>query len=126
MIPSSGFRDSTCIISDCMSGLIHPLFLTSEVRIYPICINNSMNLLEEENDCPVVAKTCVATHAVDKRKVTYMFLNEYHGLCLDRKDLVLAQLEACEKLLRYAKDPVDKEAVDREIKELKMALDLMT
>ena len=77
-----------------MSGLIITLFGIAEVRIYEICMNNRMNLLEEENDCPVVAKTCVSTQTTDKRKVTYMFLNEYHGLCLDRKDLVLAQIEA--------------------------------
>ena len=83
-----------------------------------------MNVLEEENECPVVAKTCVSPS--EKRKVAYMFLDEYHGLFLDRKDLVLAQIEACEKLLKYAKDPLDKDAVEKEIRELKMALDLMT
>ena len=98
--------------------------LTAEVRIYEIKLSYRMNLGEEENECPVIAKTCVS--GADSRKVTYMFLNEYHGLCVDRKDLVLAQLEACEKLLKYAEDPGDKEAVEKEIMELKMALDLMT
>jgi hypothetical protein len=83
-----------------------------------------MNLLEQENDCPVIAKTCAS--GADKRKVTYMFLSEYHGLCLDRKDLVLAQLDACEKLLKYAKDRLEKDAIEKEIRDLKMALDLMT
>jgi hypothetical protein len=55
-----------------------------------------------------------------------MFLSEYHGLCLDRKDLVLAQLDACEKLLKYAKDRLEKDAIEKEIRDLKMALDLMT
>jgi hypothetical protein len=47
-------------------------------------------------------------------------------LCLDKKDLISAQLEACENLSKYANDEYDKLAVDREIRELRMALDLMT
>ena len=37
-----------------------------------------------------------------------------------------AQLDACSKLIRYATDEDDKNAVEKEINELKMALDLMT
>jgi hypothetical protein len=55
----------------------------------------------------------------------YGFLSESHSLCLDKKDLISAQLEACEKLSKYASDECDKLAVDREIRELRIALDLM-
>ena len=83
-----------------------------------------MNIGTEEYDSPVVAKTCGCT--TNKRKVTYAFLSEYHTLCLDKKDVISAQLEACEKLSKYADDLDDRSAVEREIRELKMALDLMT
>ena len=83
-----------------------------------------MNIITEEYDSPVVAKTCGCT--TNKRKVTYAFLSEYHSLCLDKKDLMAAELEACEKLSKYVNDENDKLAVDREIRELRMALDLMT
>ncbi|HXV45338.1 MAG TPA: hypothetical protein VD736_01560 [Nitrososphaera sp.] len=83
-----------------------------------------MNIITEEYDSPVMAKTCGCKS--NKRKVTYSFLNESHSLCLDRKDLMNAQLEACSKLIRYATDEEDKNAVEKEINELKMALDLMT
>jgi hypothetical protein len=54
-------------------------------------------------------------------------LNETHGLCLDKKDIIIGQLEACEKLQRYTLNENDNRiALEREIRELKMALDLMT
>jgi hypothetical protein len=83
-----------------------------------------MNIITEEYDSPVVAKTCGCR--TYKRKVTYAFVTEYHSLCLDKKDVISAQLEACEKLLKYVDDEHDRLAVQREIRELKMALDLMT
>ena len=42
-----------------------------------------------------------------------------------KKDIVLAELEACDRLLKYARDQTDKNAIEKEIAELKMALDLM-
>jgi hypothetical protein len=83
-----------------------------------------MNIVTEEYDSPVMAKTCGCKS--NKRKVAYSFLSESHSLCLDRKDLMAAQLEACNKLIKYATDEDDKNAVDKEINELKMALDLLS
>jgi len=83
-----------------------------------------MNIITEEYESPVMAKTCGCKS--DKRKVTYSILNESHSLCIDRKDLMTAQLEACGKLINYATDDDDRRAVEKEINELKMALDLMT
>ena len=83
-----------------------------------------MNIITEEYDSPVMAKTCGCKS--NKRKVTYSFLNESHSLCLDRKDLLMAQIEACNKLVQYAIDEDDRKAVEKEINELKMTLDLMT
>ncbi len=82
-----------------------------------------MNIITEEYDSPVMAKTCGCK---SNTKVTYSFLSESHSLCLDRKDLITAQLEACSKLIKYATGEDDRKAVEKEINELKMALDLMT
>jgi hypothetical protein len=71
----------------------------------------------------IVAKTC---GCAEKRKISYAFSQGYHDLCLDKKDFISAQLEACERLLKYAIEQNDRAALDQEIKELKMALDLMT
>jgi hypothetical protein len=83
-----------------------------------------MNIITEEFDSPVMAKTCGCKS--NKRKVTYSFLSESHSLCLDRKDLMTAQLEACNKLVKYATDEDDRMAIEKEINELKLTLDLMT
>ena len=40
--------------------------------------------------------------------------------------LITGQLEACGKLLRHIGDQNDRVALEQEIRELKMALDLMT
>jgi hypothetical protein len=83
-----------------------------------------MNIITEEYDSPVMAKTCGCKS--NRRKVTYSISSESHALCLDRKDLINAQLDACNKLVKYATDEDDRKAVEREISELKMTLDLMT
>jgi hypothetical protein len=73
----------------------------------------------------VIAKLCGCKES--RRKVAYSLINETHGLCLDKKDLIISQLEACGKLLRYTSDENDNRIVlEREVRELKMALDLMT
>ena len=55
-----------------------------------------MNIAETEGAFPIVAKTC-GCREKNKRKVTYQFIDSYHSLCLDKKDIMYAELEACEK-----------------------------
>jgi hypothetical protein len=82
-----------------------------------------MNIITEEYESPVVAKTCSCT--TFRRKVTYAFSSESHSICIDKKDLLSAQLEACERLLKFAHDGDDRPAIEREIRELRTALDLL-
>ena len=44
---------------------------------------------------------------------------------MDKRDILLNQIQACEKLLEYAVEEKDIEAVAKEIDELKSALDLL-
>jgi hypothetical protein len=83
-----------------------------------------MNITETEVPIRILAKTCGCDKKNEKR-VTYQLIDSYHSLCLDKKDLLYAELEACERLLKYAAD-TDKKTVESEIRELKMALDLLT
>jgi hypothetical protein len=57
--------------------------------------------------------------------VTYSFVDDYHSLCLDKEDILSAELEACERLLKQTRDEIDKKIIETEIAELKMTLDLM-
>lgn len=70
----------------------------------------------------VTAKTCGCN---EKRQVTYAFSAEPHSLCMDKKDVLEAQISACERLLKYTKDASEKSTVEKEVSELRMALDLL-
>lgn len=86
-----------------------------------------MNISEAESQYEIMAKTCGCK---DKnRKVTYSFIDTYHSLCHDKKDIILGEIKACERLLKYtpeySSDEIDRKVIESEIDELKMALDLM-
>jgi len=57
------------------------------------------------------------------RKVVYAF-DSSDFLFLDKKDILLNQIQACEKLLKFAVDS-DRRAAQKEIDELKAALDFL-
>jgi len=82
-----------------------------------------MNITYMEEPSKIVAKICGCKEK--ERKVRYSFINESHGLCIDKKDIIFAELEACERLLKYTLDKAEGETVKKEIAELKIALDLM-
>lgn len=83
-----------------------------------------MNIADSEVAQVIIARTCGCNDV--GRKVTYNFAAPYHALCLDKKDIILAQLQACETLLKYASDDTDRRVVEKEIAELRMAMDLLT
>jgi len=82
-----------------------------------------MNIAESENPFVIEAKTCGCK---DKRNVTYSFIGSSHSLCIDRRDIILAQIQACERLLKYVKDETELAAVEKEITSLKLAQDLIS
>ena len=55
----------------------------------------------------------------------YSLVDASHNLCVDKNDIVLAELDACAKLLKYVTDETDKKTIETEMSELKMAIDLM-
>ena len=48
----------------------------------------------------------------------------HHSLCLDKKDIISSELQVCESLLKRTADKSARQAIESEITELKMALDL--
>ncbi|MGA8405428.1 MAG: hypothetical protein WB664_11475 [Nitrososphaeraceae archaeon] len=82
-----------------------------------------MNIAESEIAYQMIAKTCGCK---DKnRKVTYSIIDSYHNLCSDKRDIILAQIDACERLSKYTKDGSDYILLEHEIADLKLALDLL-
>jgi hypothetical protein len=86
-----------------------------------------LNISEAESPYGIMAKTCGCMDK--KRKVTYSLIDSYHSLCHDKKDLISGQIEACQRLAKYTakygRDEVDRQAIENEIDELKMVLDLI-
>lgn len=71
----------------------------------------------------MIAKTCGCKDT--KRKVTYSFVGSYHDLCRDKNDIILSEIQGCERLLKYTGDENDMVVLEKEIEELKLALDLL-
>ncbi|MDN5867776.1 MAG: hypothetical protein L0H55_10310 [Candidatus Nitrosocosmicus sp.] len=83
-----------------------------------------MNIIENEIPYLVEAKTCGCKER--ERNVSYHFIESSHGLCLEKGELILAQIQACERLLKYApKDQEDTNVLKEEIAKLRLALDFV-
>ena len=83
-----------------------------------------MNITYTEIPLLIMAKTC--GHNKTSKRVTYAFVDSYHSLCIDKKEIIYSEIEACQRLLKYTNDKIDKRIIGTEIASLKMALDLMT
>jgi hypothetical protein len=84
-----------------------------------------MNISESEAPATLIAKTCGCREQQSRKKVTYSFIDSYHNICIDKKDIISSELTACEKLLTYATDRTEKLVIEKEISELKIMLDLV-
>lgn len=82
-----------------------------------------MNIIEDEIPYMVEAKTCGCTER--GKSISYHFIESSHSLCLDKGELILSQIQACERLLKYSKDDYETVVLKDEISKLKLALDLI-
>jgi hypothetical protein len=83
-----------------------------------------VNIVDSETSHAIIAKTCGDN--LKPRKIAYAFVDSYHSLCLDKKEIILAEIEACERLSKYTRDKIDSKAIEAEIAELKLTLDLLS
>lgn len=82
-----------------------------------------MNIIENEVPYLVEAKTCGCNER--GKSVSYHFIESSHSLCLDKGELMLSQIQACERLLKYTKDNSEILVLQDETTKLKLALDLI-
>ncbi|HYF99230.1 MAG TPA: hypothetical protein VD815_03995 [Candidatus Saccharimonadales bacterium] len=82
-----------------------------------------MNITENEIPYLVEARTCGCKER--GKSISYHFLESSHSLCLEKGELMLAQIQACERLLKYAKDEEEIDVLKEEISKLSLALDLI-
>ena len=59
------------------------------------------------------------------RNVTYSLVDFNHTICIDKKYIMLGQIQACEKLLKYTGDRLDQIILEKEIADLKLMLDFI-
>jgi hypothetical protein len=81
-----------------------------------------MNILEIESPFKIEAKTSKFN---DETNVIYSIAESYHNCCIDKKEIIIEQIKACENLLRYTNNKNDILTLEREISELKSALDIL-
>jgi hypothetical protein len=82
-----------------------------------------MNIIESETPYLVEARTCGCKER--GKSVSYHFIESAHSLCLGKGELMLAQIQACERLLKYTKEDEEITTLKDEITKLKLALDLI-
>jgi hypothetical protein len=75
-----------------------------------------MNISVTDSQLICEAKIC---RCIDNKKIVYGFSEPVHGLCIDRKQLVISQIQACRNLLSYTTDKSEFLMIQKEIDELK-------
>lgn len=81
-----------------------------------------MNVLEIEFPLKIEAKT---TRYHDKTNIIYLIAGLQHNICIDKKEIIREQIKACENLSRYTTNKTDSLALEKEISQLKVALDIL-
>jgi hypothetical protein len=82
-----------------------------------------MNIVQIESLFEVEAKIC--GNKYNKKIISYHFTESNLSICIDNREIIIAQMKACERLLKQTKDYDDFILVEKEIVELKLALDLI-
>ena len=81
-----------------------------------------MNLTDIDSTIQIDAKLCGSLHT---RSIAYSVMEFHHSLYINKKDIILGQISACELLYKYAIDALDRNVLRKEILDLKLMLDLI-
>jgi hypothetical protein len=81
-----------------------------------------MNVTDLETLIQIDAKICGSERS---RKIAYSIMDFHHSLYINKKDIILAQIQACEVLCKYTTDECDKDVLKKETLDLKLMLDLI-
>ena len=84
-----------------------------------------MNISRSEEPISISSRTCGCMEKNEKR-IAHTFIDSYHGFCLDKKDILMSELEACTTLLSQSTEHLDRLTIEKEITQLKMMLDLLS
>jgi hypothetical protein len=81
-----------------------------------------MYVTDLETLIQIDAKICGSEKS---RKIAYSVMDFHHSICINKKDIILAQIQACELLCKYTTDGFDKDVLKKETLDLKLILDLI-
>lgn len=81
-----------------------------------------MNVTDLETLIQIDAKICGSERS---RKIAYSIMDFHHSLYINKKDIILAQIQACEVLCKYTTDECDANVLKKEALDLKLMLDLI-
>jgi hypothetical protein len=81
-----------------------------------------MNLTDLDSTIEIDAKLCGSSHS---RRIAYSVMDFHHSLYINKKDIILGQIRACELLYKYTIDSLDRNVLRKEILDLKLILDLI-
>jgi hypothetical protein len=81
-----------------------------------------MNVTDLETLIQIDAKICGSERS---RKIAYSIMDFHHSLYINKKDIILAQIQACELLFKYNTDECDTNVLNKETLDLKLMLDLI-
>ena len=82
-----------------------------------------MNIIESESPFLVEARTCGCKER--GKSVSYHFIESSHALCMNKVELISGQIQACERLLKLAKEDGEIVLLRDEISKLKLALEII-
>jgi hypothetical protein len=82
-----------------------------------------MNIIENEIPYLVEARTCGCNER--GKSVSYHFIESSHALCMNKFELISGQIQACERLLKIAKEVGEIILLRDEISKLKLALEII-
>jgi hypothetical protein len=81
-----------------------------------------MNVTDLETLIQIDAKICGSERS---RKIAYSIMDFHHSLYINKKDIILAQIQACELLFKYTTNECDTNVLNKETLDLKLMLDLI-
>lgn len=81
-----------------------------------------MNVTDLDSTIQIDAKLCGSLRS---RWIAYSVMDFHHSLYINKKDIILGQIRACELLYKYAIDNPDRNVLRKEILDLKLMLDLI-
>lgn len=81
-----------------------------------------MSLMDLDSNIQIDAKLC---GSLNRRRIAYSIADLHQSLYINKKDIILGQIRACEILYKYAIDSLDRNVLRKEILDLKLMLDLI-